>query len=53
VADAIRIALKMPLKERIARWERMNAVVQEQDVLWWRQRFTQAMIAEKPTVSAE
>lgn len=45
LADAIRIALRMPLDERIARWKRMKANVDEEDVVWWRQRFTEALMA--------
>ncbi|MFP5329276.1 MAG: alpha,alpha-trehalose-phosphate synthase (UDP-forming) [Alphaproteobacteria bacterium] len=45
IADAIRTALRMPLEERIARWERMRANVIEQDVVWWRQRFTEALMS--------
>ncbi len=45
ISDAISKALVMPLEERIARWKVMKANVDEQDVLWWRQRFTDALMA--------
>lgn len=45
LADAIWTALRMPLEERIARWRRLHASVVEQDVMWWRQRFTDALMA--------
>jgi trehalose 6-phosphate synthase len=45
LADAIRAALRMPLEERIKRWERMKANVDEEDVVWWRQRFTEALMS--------
>ena len=45
LADAICAALRMPLEERIARWERMKANVDAEDVVWWRQRFTEALMS--------
>lgn len=45
LADAIRTALRMPLEDRIARWKRMKANVDEEDVVWWRQRFTEALLS--------
>ena len=45
LSDAIRAALHMPLKERIARWERMKANVDAEDVVWWRRQFTEALMA--------
>jgi trehalose 6-phosphate synthase len=53
MADAIRTALKMPLEERVRRWKRMKAVVDEQDVVWWRQRFTEALMGEAAEAIAE
>jgi trehalose 6-phosphate synthase len=53
IADAIRTALKMPLAERMERWKRMMAVVEEQDVVWWRQRFTDALMGEQALLPAE
>lgn len=56
IADAIRTALRMSLEERIARWERMKANVDEEDVVWWRQRFTEALMsvgAEKEPAPAK
>jgi trehalose 6-phosphate synthase len=43
MADAIRTALAMPRPERIRRWRAMFDVICEQDVLWWRRRFTDAL----------
>jgi trehalose 6-phosphate synthase len=45
LSDAILLALKMPLEERIARWRAMMDNVESEDVLWWRQRFTDALEA--------
>ncbi len=45
MSDAIILALKMPLEERIQRWRRMMENVEAEDVLWWRQRFTDALEA--------
>ncbi|MAK63645.1 MAG: trehalose-6-phosphate synthase [Maricaulis sp.] len=39
VAEAIFQALTMPLEERQTRWRKLKAVVEEQDVSWWRNRF--------------
>jgi trehalose 6-phosphate synthase len=44
MADAISTALRMPLAERIARWRKLNDNVQREDVMWWRQRFTEALL---------
>ncbi len=45
MADAICMALKMPLDERIARWRTLQDNVQREDVVWWRQRFTDALLS--------
>ena len=45
ISDSIRAALRMPLEERISRWRAMKANVDEQDVHWWRKRFTDALMA--------
>ncbi len=45
LADAIRTALAMPLEERIARWRQMKANVDQEDVVWWRKRFVDALMA--------
>jgi trehalose 6-phosphate synthase len=44
VADAIKIALAMPLQERIQRWKAMFDNVCDEDVVWWRRRFTEALL---------
>ena len=45
LADAIRTAILMPKQERIERWQQLQKVNLEQDVRWWRQRFTDALTA--------
>jgi trehalose 6-phosphate synthase len=45
LSDAILLALKMPIEERISRWRAMMDNVESEDVLWWRQRFTDALEA--------
>lgn len=39
ISDAIAKALAMPKAERVARWEQLIAIVQRQDMEWWRDRF--------------
>lgn len=48
LSDAIRTALDMPREERLSRWRAMYDNIQREDVLWWRQRFTEALLAEAP-----
>ena len=43
IADAIDRALTMPLEERLARWQPMFDNVRDEDVVWWTDRFTQAL----------
>ncbi|WP_288458360.1 trehalose-6-phosphate synthase [uncultured Sphingomonas sp.] len=43
MADAICQALRMPRDERVRRWERLMAGVQERDVTWWADRFLAAL----------
>jgi trehalose 6-phosphate synthase len=43
ISDALRQALSMPLDERIRRWERLMADVEQHDVMWWLKRFTDAL----------
>jgi trehalose 6-phosphate synthase len=45
ISDAIGQALRMSRKERIARWRKMFASVEKEDVVWWRQRFTDALMS--------
>ena len=52
VADAIRLAIRMPRQERIARWRPMFDNVQTEDVRWWRNRFTDALKAVDCEVGA-
>ncbi|TPG56685.1 alpha,alpha-trehalose-phosphate synthase (UDP-forming) [Sphingomonas glacialis] len=46
IADAIATALAMSREERIARWRPMLENIVEQDVIWWRKRFTTALMQE-------
>ena len=50
ISDAIIAALKMPRFERVERWRAMMDNVEAEDVVWWRKRFTDALIGE-PAVS--
>jgi trehalose-6-phosphate synthase len=34
----------MPVEERKRRWEALNSNVRDQDVRWWRERFTEALL---------
>ena len=43
IADAIKLALEMPLEERKARWRACMDNIAAEDVLWWRKRFTDAL----------
>lgn len=43
LADAIQYALDMPREERIRRWQALYAKVRDEDVVWWRKRFTDAL----------
>lgn len=45
ISDSIRTAIRMPKEERIARWEKLQENVQREDIGWWRQRFTDALMA--------
>jgi len=50
VADALERALKMPLSERRERWLAMMAVLQTNDITFWRTSFLQAL--QRETVRA-
>ena len=43
IADAIKLALDMPLEERKARWRACMDNIEAEDVIWWRRRFTDAL----------
>lgn len=49
MSDALLRALKMPLDERKARWRSMMDNIEAEDVLWWRRRFTDALVQETVT----
>lgn len=53
MADAIRTALDMPLDERIARWKPMYDNIQQEDILWWRRRFTDALLGNGAETTTE
>ena len=52
IADAIRTALKMKKPERIRRWRALMDGVEQQDVVWWRKRFTDALLGEESVEEA-
>ena len=53
MSDAIRQALAMPTAERIRRWRSLIAGVLAEDVMWWRKRFTDALVSvPTPVVAA-
>ncbi|MEA3541616.1 MAG: alpha,alpha-trehalose-phosphate synthase (UDP-forming) [Pseudomonadota bacterium] len=54
MSDAINRALAMPLDERKRRWRAMMDSVEQQDVSWWRQTFTDRLTAaERPEEVAD
>jgi trehalose 6-phosphate synthase len=53
ISDAIRTAIRMPKEERIARWRKLQDNVQQEDIGWWRRRFTEALLAAPPRGSPE
>ncbi|HVF93883.1 MAG TPA: trehalose-6-phosphate synthase [Sphingomonas sp.] len=44
MADAIMQALRMPREERIARWRGMMAAIEKEDISWWLETFTTALM---------
>ena len=52
MSDAIIRSLRMPLDERKARWRVMMDNVVQQDVIWWRKRFTDALMHDDATIPA-
>jgi trehalose 6-phosphate synthase len=46
MSDAIALALAMPKQERQRRWRALMDNVEQEDVLWWRRRFTDVLIGE-------
>ena len=54
MSDAINRALAMPLDERKRRWRAMMNSVEQQDISWWRQTFTDRLTAaERPEEVAD
>jgi trehalose 6-phosphate synthase len=47
VAEAIRDAFHMSQEERVARWQSMIAILQEQDVSWWAGSFVKELAGPK------
>lgn len=45
VADAIGHALSMPREERVSRWRALMRGVEQEDVMWWMDRFTRQLRA--------
>ena len=45
ISDAIGTAIRMSREERVERWQELQKITLEQDVRWWRQRFTDALMA--------
>lgn len=53
LSDAIRAALAMPREERKRRWRALMTNVEREDVIWWRDRFLDALLLEpQPSLSA-
>jgi trehalose 6-phosphate synthase len=50
VAEAVHLGLIMPLDERQDRWRRLFAQIKERDIVYWRQRFVEAL-AQRPEPS--
>ena len=48
ISDAIGQALAMTREERIRRWKSLMAGVQQQDIMWWLKRFTDALTDTPP-----
>ncbi len=53
LADAIKTASCMPKEERIRRWKHLFDNVQREDVRWWRERFTDALMSVPCRQSAQ
>ncbi|MGE0179240.1 MAG: trehalose-6-phosphate synthase [Sphingomonas sp.] len=45
ISDAILTALRMPREERVRRWRSLMDGVEREDVMWWRKRFMDALVA--------
>ncbi len=53
MSDAIGMALAMSKEERIRRWRALMDVVESEDVLWWRRRFTRLLIGDEEAGAEE
>jgi trehalose 6-phosphate synthase len=52
VADALHLALVMPLEERVERWRSMMAVLRANDVVNWRTEFLSALAPPAPAIAS-
>jgi trehalose 6-phosphate synthase len=43
ISDAIHQAMHMPVEEKRRRWESLHASVRDEDVVWWRRTFVEAL----------
>ena len=50
LSDAIQLALRMPREERIERWRKLMDGIEREDVIWWRRRFTDALMVPGQTL---
>jgi trehalose 6-phosphate synthase len=48
MSDAIFRALRMPREERIERWRAMMAAIEKEDISWWLDTFTTALMRPEP-----
>jgi trehalose 6-phosphate synthase len=48
MSDAIMQALRMPKAERVERWRKMMAAIEKEDISWWLDTFTSALMAPEP-----
>ena len=52
ISDAILAALRMKRGERIRRWRALMDGIEREDVMWWRKRFTDELMAVPELVAA-
>jgi trehalose 6-phosphate synthase len=53
LSDAIRVALDMPLDERVRRWRSLHETIRRDDVLAWRRAFVDALAGTGETAEPE
>ena len=49
ISEAVYRAIHMPLEERQTRWRRLMDGIRSQDLIWWRERFLNAVPADSET----